>query len=671
MPRRTLLALLSLLLVAAALRGWATDFARFTGDESDYWAKSRWVATGDFVPVYGPEITGTAAKLPGPAYYYLMAVPQALSASPRAGSYFVVGIHVLAGLMLFALGRRARGDRAGLLALALFAVAPWDVLYADRIWGSCVVPAWGALSLYAAVRARDSGVWQATLLFSLLVLPQLHLSVPVLWAACGAILLLRPPKKWHWGALAIGLVLTVLAYGPPLLAELRSDFANSRTILAKGGGAEPWDYATGNPLRVLGYMVLYGSSEIGYHFARGYWGGGFDNAAAYFSGAGWSRFFEQHGAALGAAGAVSILLSLVGWLVAAGDATKASLRALVQRRRDALDLDRVLTVALLVGFVGGGLLLMLARKRFFPHYANILMPIALWPIASGLDRLWAKAPRPGRLALGAALALSLGAMVTNVVRYYRTVDGLNGLGPTLAMVEHVLEDGARARIDFTHFRNTYAWNMVARTRFGRDIPAGREVRWRVVNHAPHTGEIPAGAKRFGPVLLQRTPPEGRVNLGGSRVRQEYRRFAVDVVWPDGRTRACGPFASGRCAYGDEPWRHFGPETMTLGGQPRPLLFLHPVQGATVRAAYPVASEVRQGQLRYGLSDGAVGSNNRAPVKIRITEGDRVLATAEATNRPGLHALPFTRTATRAGAIRLEIETENEGARIFGFDLELK
>ena len=68
-----------------------------------------------------------------------------------------------------------------------------------------------------------------------------------------------------------------------------------------------------NPVRVLGYMVLYGSGEIGYHFARGYWGGGFDNVSSYFTLGGWGRFLDQHGPLMGGLGVVGITLSAVAW----------------------------------------------------------------------------------------------------------------------------------------------------------------------------------------------------------------------------------------------------------------------------------------------------------------------------------------------------------------------
>ncbi|MCB9650382.1 MAG: hypothetical protein H6730_27920 [Deltaproteobacteria bacterium] len=391
MTRRTLAVALFLLLAAGVFRLWATDHARFTGDEADYWSKSRRLATAQYFPAYGFEITGSAAHFPGPAAYFLIALPQLLSPSPRAGAAFVAGLHVLAGALMFLLLARARGPRAGLIGLALFAFAPWDVLYADRIWGSAVVPAWGAVAFYAAHRAADSPRWQGILLFLALVLPQLHLSAPVLWAACLTLVLLRPPPRWDRRALGLGLLATVIAYLPPLWMELQSGFANTRLIIAKSGGAEALAYAVWNPVRVLGYAVLYGTGEIGYHFARGYWGGNFDGASAYLTAAGWDRFFAHYGTPWAVAGVISLVVAAIGWAVALGCLARQGARAARARRRDALPFEDALTAAVVVGFVTAGLLLLVAKKRFFPHYANILMPMALIPIAVGLDRAWGRA----------------------------------------------------------------------------------------------------------------------------------------------------------------------------------------------------------------------------------------------------------------------------------------
>ena len=650
---------LALFLLGAAIvfRLWAVPSARFTGDESDYWFKSRQVATGTYHPVYGPEITGSAARLPGPAYYYLMAAPQALGASPYFGSVFVALLHGLAAWFLIALVTEARGARAGLIAAALVTFAPWDVLYGDRIWGSCIVPVWGCAALYAAAQSHKRPAYLGLLLFLAFVLPQLHLSVPVLWAACAVLLWFRPPPRWPKAPLLAGAALVVLAYLPPLVAELSSEFANTRKILAHSGGAVPWAEAAWAPVKVFGYAILYGSSEIGYHWARGYWGGGFSEAKAYFTLAGLSQWWSSHGSGLAGAHVVSVALAAAGWV--------AGLRraAAHLRTRRPLDLETALTVALVIGLGVGATLLFAARKTYFPHYANILMPVLLAPIAFGLDGL-VRGRRTGGV-LATMVIISMAAMGVGTVRYYRQVDALNGLGPTLSMVDRVIREPAGARLRFMHFHNAYAWQRIAEGVHAKSLPGNPRIAYTVHNHVPFGGPLPAGGTRHGPVLLTRRPPTGPAEAK-ARPSVAWTKIRVNATHPDGRQIACRP-AGQSCRYGPQPWQKFEPTTMRVAGRPTPLLFMHPVQGGTVRARVPVPSATPVGVLLFALSDDATRSANQAAVDVSITDAHgAVLATAQADNRPGLRRLSF---AARTSTITVAIETKNEGARVFGFDVQ--
>ena len=59
---------------------------------------------------------------------------------------FVALLHGAAGALVAYVAWRFRGPRAGLIALSLFAFAPWDILYGDRIWLSSVMMSSGERS---------------------------------------------------------------------------------------------------------------------------------------------------------------------------------------------------------------------------------------------------------------------------------------------------------------------------------------------------------------------------------------------------------------------------------------------------------------------------------------------------------------------------------------------
>lgn len=506
MNRRTLA--LALLLIAAGVcfRVWAVEHARFTGDESYFWATARNVAKLEATPVFGPPLTGSSAHHPGPIFYYLMAVPQGLGASPWIGGVFVVLLHALSAWFFFLLLRRALGDRAGLIGLVLLAFAPWDVLYADRIWLSCVAPVWGTATIYAASRAGSSARWLGAFVFLALVCPQLHMSAPVVWVVAAVLLVFEPPPRWSKAAIAAGTVLAVIAYAPAIHFELTHGFENTVAIATKGTGKLDLTGRLLAPLRVFGYAILYSTSEIGYHFARGYWSP-FDEAGYYFTGAGARSWLRLHGISFAAGILVSVLAAFAAWGLALLELGRRMAEA---RRaggiRSNLPFGPRLLLGMLLGLGVAAALMVVAKKEYFPHYTNLLMPLALWPLVQALDLALSRERL--RAAALAILAISTASMMSSSARYYRDVDALNGLGPTLSMVERVMEDVVAGRpvgATFDGFHNAFAWQMIASTAYGRplELRGDAKIRYRVHNAEPHRGPAPPGTELFGPVLLER------------------------------------------------------------------------------------------------------------------------------------------------------------------------
>jgi hypothetical protein len=496
---------LFIVVIGVIFRMWAVGYARFTGDESYFWATARNIATLDAAPVYGPPLTGSSAYHPGPIFYYLMALPQLFGTTPRLGGFFVALLHGLAAWMFHLVVRDARGERASWIALALVAFAPWDVLYADRVWLSCVAPVWGTATIYAAYRAASSTVWQGALIFFALVCPQLHMSAPVVWVFCGVLLWFRTPEKWSRRAIAIGAALAVLAYAPAIVRELTHNFENTIAILTKGTGDSTANHPFDKTLRVFGYAVLYGTSEIGYHFARGYWGP-FSEVKQYFTEAGLTQYLHTHGVVWTSANVVSVVLAFASWVAALAMLVPAVRWARITEggvRRN-LAFAEVLTIALLAGLLAGLALLVGASKVYFPHYTNLLVPFALWPVVLALDRAWET--RVLKYVAAGACAISVIAMASSAIRYYRDVDALNGLDPTMAMVDAVLAEDTPIILEFEHFQNSFAWQMLANTAHKKPlrIEHGAPVKFRVKNGAPHRGPAPENTTSFGPVLLQRT-----------------------------------------------------------------------------------------------------------------------------------------------------------------------
>jgi hypothetical protein len=644
-------------LVRAAV--WAQ--ARIGGDETFYWSVSRQVARFGGLPQLGPEVSGSAARLPGPGLYLVGAPPFAFFDSIWAGSVYVALLHALGGLLIARLAQEARGDRAGVLAFLAVAVAPWDVLYGDRFWPSNITPIIATLAFYATVRAAERPAalgWAAGLA---IFLPQLHLSVPALWAAMLVVVVLRPPPRFPWKVVAIGVGLGAISYAPYLHHEFTHQFANTKLLFANAQGnvapAQAWTL----PAKVLLTAWLYGSAEIGYHFQRGYWAwaGGFDEVQAYLHFAGWQANLQRLGGALFFGTVVSLGLSAWGWgsgLVRAGRPLWARLR-----HRAPMPLEATLVLSLLAGFLAAAFLLFLGKKPFFPHYANVLMPAALLPLALALDRAMDRR-RLGVLAAAAALIAAVSSGVA-LSRYYGQIDALNGLGPITQMVDRLMAEPGPVQLRFTHLPNEFAWQQIAQGHYGRPLPVSPNatVRYVVHNDRPPPGPLPPGGALYGPVLLVRTPATGDGRPPASALLAAWREVKVEARCDDGTVTSCR-FEGERCFYGPNPWQHYGPEVLPIGGVEVPVLFLHPITGCTITAELP--ERVSQGNLHFALTDPALASSNRAPIQLKLRRGE-VVVEATTPMTPGLAKVPLPEGT---GPVILELRTEADGARVFGFDV---
>ena len=146
-------------------------------------------------------------------------------------AYYIFGVHEIvarlitigvwagAAWLLFSIGRRVWGGRAGLLALFFFTfLSPFGIFFGRAIMGDMTAQMWGLLAIYALQRWQERGqlgwFWLgaiATALAALSKLPLLYLGIPI-----AAILLQRDGMgAWrrfrNWGA-ALGILGTVGAW---------------------------------------------------------------------------------------------------------------------------------------------------------------------------------------------------------------------------------------------------------------------------------------------------------------------------------------------------------------------------------------------------------------------------------------------------------------------------
>ncbi len=373
-PKETLrsrIILAVILLLAFLLRFAQPTLVEFKRDEPTVSRLAQAIAYEGYRPAVGVAASVGPDNLP--LNLYLMALPIRLWDDPLAAVLFAMLLNWLAVWGCYALGKLYFGTEIGLIAALLFAVNPWAVLYARKIW-SLSMP-WATLIFFATlyltfVRGRRWALVAALLAGTVML--GLHLSGLAVILIMGLALLLYRDQVSPQ-ALLIGLTLSLIAVAPYILHDAFHHWENLRGFLAYAGRSSSFSW---NALRFA--FILSGSEGI-------------DGQAG--------PFHEQFRAAVPPLwwmnGAMMLLLGL-----ALAYAVWQSLRAPTQAQRRTFGL-------LLMWFFVPVALQLSAGATTQLHYFVILYPVQFLLVAKLLVEGLRRIP-PARLKWGqAALVISL------------------------------------------------------------------------------------------------------------------------------------------------------------------------------------------------------------------------------------------------------------------------
>jgi len=205
--------LCAVLILAGVLRlGWP-GIVEFKLDESNLSTLALDLTHGRSLPLLG--IDSSVGIHNSPMSVYIMAIPYLFTTNPEIATSFVAALNVISVLQLYLFVRRYYGVPAAFIAALLFAVNPWAVIFARKIWAQDLLPpfviatvATGAIGLIEGKR------WAQWLHFPLLsITGQLHYGAFVLipitvWFVIVAIR--RKTVRWPlMGGLAIAVLLAV------------------------------------------------------------------------------------------------------------------------------------------------------------------------------------------------------------------------------------------------------------------------------------------------------------------------------------------------------------------------------------------------------------------------------------------------------------------------------
>lgn len=458
----------ALVVLAAWLRLRHLGLAQFNDDQAIALRIAHDILNGDFRTT---GLTSSSGAANPPLYVYIVAVVVWLHDGLIFATQSTAVLSAVAVALTYFVVRPRFGSTIALVATALFATAPWAVLYGRHLWQQDYLPFVTVALLWSLFVVLERDRTRVALFVPLLfvVAFQLNMSAVALIIPIGALFAYRA-RDINWRAVIVGSVIGVLSLGTWLAHNAKHGFRDFRLIVDNGrghGGA-----AGGGTIEAFRQTIHLVSAE-GWTFITG---------PQHQGGAAWT---------LGRAAGIVVLV-----LLAVGIVTSI-MRIVRYGRHPTLDTAR--RTLLLVWLFGVPLSYVTSsRSGVGPHYLIITYPVSFILAALGLADATAFVRRRASVIAVAAAAAIAAAFVAFTLSFQSFVQRNGGTAGNYQVIYDdtaALAAAARARelhVDFAS-AEYLAWGHVG-------APAGTkvivEVRDRLIDSSP----LPCTGQRrsFGP-----------------------------------------------------------------------------------------------------------------------------------------------------------------------------
>ena len=210
--------------VGAWLRFQHLELLEFKGDEAFAANRALEFVRGGKLPTSGLM---SSVGVSNPPLFIWLLIPMFFITSSIAGVCCLIAALGLAAVVAtWWIGRKYYGPLTGLVAAALFATAPWAIIYSRKIWAQDFVPVFATATMWA-LHALVLGK-KPKAVFWVLCLPicviQIHYSGFALTATVVAILLLLRPKI-DWRLAIAGVALAAALAVPYVMAQQKNGWA--------------------------------------------------------------------------------------------------------------------------------------------------------------------------------------------------------------------------------------------------------------------------------------------------------------------------------------------------------------------------------------------------------------------------------------------------------------
>lgn len=328
--------------VGSWLRFQHRELLQFAGDEAFAANRALEFVHGGKLPTSGLM---SSVGVSNPPLFIWLLIPMFFVTSSVTGvCCLIAGLGLAAVVATWWIGRKYYSPLTGLVAAALFATAPWAVIYSRKIWAQDFVPVFATATMWA-MHALILGK-KPKAVFWVLFLPlcviQIHYSGFALTATVLAILLLLRPKI-DWRLAIAGVVAATALAVPFVMAQQKSGWVEWKRMSEGSHWEQLPPGMTVNPQN--GYLFPRRPSEAWEHaFAIMNAGeiedvlglsasGRFDSNRIWVNkGAGQNRYFESSltlGDWLPAVQRLAFLAALVWFCVVAAKSVKAVFQRVV------------------------------------------------------------------------------------------------------------------------------------------------------------------------------------------------------------------------------------------------------------------------------------------------------------------------------------------------------
>ncbi|HZS23932.1 MAG TPA: glycosyltransferase family 39 protein [Gaiellaceae bacterium] len=460
---------LAIVALAAWLRLQHLGLAQFNDDQAIALRIAHDILHGDMRTT---GLTSSSGAANPPLYVYIVAAVVAIHHGLIFATVSTAVLSVVAVALTYVLVLPRFGGVVALTTTALFATAPWAVLYGRHLWQQDYLPLVTVLLLWSLFVVLERDRTRVALVVPVLFATafQLNLSAVALVFPIAAVLAYRA-RDVNWRAVAVGVAIGVVSLGSWLAHNAKHGFRDFRLIVDNGRGHG--GTAGGGAIEAIRQTIHLVSAE-GWTFVTG---------PRHQEGAAWT---------LGrAAGIVVIALLVLGIVTTVVRVVRNGRHPQTDTARRALLV--VWLVGLPLSYVTS------SRSGVGPHYLIVAYPVSFLLAALGLvDAASLLRRRPAAVSLAAAAAIAAG-FVAFSLSFQSFVQRQGGTAGTYGVIyDDTAALAAAGRADHIHVdlasAEYLAWGHVG-------APPGTKrivtVRDRLVDSSP----LPCTGRRrrFGPI----------------------------------------------------------------------------------------------------------------------------------------------------------------------------